>query len=57
VIYIADLVLTPEQLKSYALAEIDTFLQSNNKSLSHYPDMPQPNPGLLPERGNRLIYD
>ncbi|KAK2356281.1 hypothetical protein QL285_093628 [Trifolium repens] len=52
-----DLVLTPDQLKNYALAEIDTLLQSNNKSLRQYPDMPQPDPGLLPDRGNRLIYD
>ncbi|KAK2371204.1 hypothetical protein QL285_084180 [Trifolium repens] len=52
-----DLVLTPEQLKSYALAEIDALLQSNNKSLRNFPDMPQPDPGLLPDRGNRLIYD
>ncbi|KAK2372226.1 ATP-dependent DNA helicase pif1 [Trifolium repens] len=52
-----DLVLTPDQLKSYALAEIDTLLQSNNKSLGNYPDMPQPDPGLLPDRGNRLIFD
>jgi ATP-dependent DNA helicase PIF1 len=55
--YVADLVLTPEQLKSYALAEIDALLQSNNKSLRNFPDMPQPDPGLLPDRGNRLIYD
>jgi ATP-dependent DNA helicase PIF1 len=55
--YFADLVLTPEQLKSYALAEIDTLLQSNNKSLGNYPDMPQPDPELLPDRGNRLIFD
>jgi ATP-dependent DNA helicase PIF1 len=55
--YFSDLVLTPDQLKNYALAEIDTLLQSNNKSLRQYPDMPQPDPGLLPDRGNRLIYD
>ncbi|GAU45376.1 hypothetical protein TSUD_89960 [Trifolium subterraneum] len=52
-----DLVLTPDQLKSYALAEIEMLLQSNNSSLSNYPDMPRPEPGLLPEIGNRLIHD
>jgi hypothetical protein len=50
-------VLTTDQLKSYALAEIDTLLQSNNKTLRNYPDMPRPDPGLLPDKGNRLIYD
>jgi hypothetical protein len=50
-------VLTTDQLKSYALAEIDTLLQSNNKTLHNYPDMPRPDPGLLPDKGNRLIYD
>ncbi|XP_058784626.1 uncharacterized protein LOC131659455 [Vicia villosa] len=52
-----DLVLTVDQLKSYALAEIEILLQSNNKSLEDYPEMPQPDRALLRERQNRLIYD
>jgi hypothetical protein len=50
-------VLTPDQVKNYALADIEMLLQSNNKSLENYPDMPRPDPGLIPYRGNRLIYD
>jgi hypothetical protein len=50
-------VLTSDQLKSYALAEIEISLQSNNNTLENFPDMPRPDPGLLPFRGNRLIYD
>jgi hypothetical protein len=53
----ADLVLTPDQLKSYALAEIDTLLQCSGKSLKDYSGMPRPEPGLLRDVGNRLIYD
>jgi hypothetical protein len=48
---------TPDQLKSYALADIEMLLQSNNKSLENYPDMSRPDPGLIPYRGNILIYD
>jgi ATP-dependent DNA helicase PIF1 len=44
-------------LKSYALAEIEILLQSNNSTLEKFPDMPRPDPGLLPFKGNRLIYD
>ncbi|PNY07550.1 helicase-like protein [Trifolium pratense] len=52
-----DLVLTCDQLRSYALAEIEIALQSNGKSLKDFSDMPQPDDGLVPDRGNRLIYD
>ncbi|XP_045821940.1 uncharacterized protein LOC123914810 [Trifolium pratense] len=52
-----DLVLTSDQLKSYTLAEIEILLQSNGKSFNDFPDMPQPDAGLVPDRGNRLIYD
>ncbi|MCI25253.1 helicase-like protein, partial [Trifolium medium] len=52
-----DLVLTPDQLKSYALAEIEALLQCHGKSLKDYPDMPRPEAGLMPDIGNRLIYD
>ncbi|XP_045798031.1 uncharacterized protein LOC123892273 [Trifolium pratense] len=52
-----DLVLTCDQLRSYALAEIEIALQSNGKSLKDFSDMPQQDDGLVPDRGNRLIYD
>ncbi|GAU27991.1 hypothetical protein TSUD_373870 [Trifolium subterraneum] len=52
-----DLVLNTEQLKSYVLAEIGNILQSNGKSFNDYPDMPKPDAGLIPDRGNKLIYD
>jgi hypothetical protein len=50
-------VLSVEQLKSYALAEVGKLLESNGKSFDNYPDMPRPDAGLIPDRGNRLIYD
>ncbi|XP_058784536.1 uncharacterized protein LOC131659346 [Vicia villosa] len=56
-LHIEDMVLTPDQLKSYALAEIETFLQSNNKSLEDYLEMPQAYVSLIPKRNNTLIYD
>ncbi|GAU39655.1 hypothetical protein TSUD_18380 [Trifolium subterraneum] len=52
-----DLVLSVEQLKSYTLAEVGKLLESNGKSFDNYPDMPRPDAGLIPNRGNRLIYD
>ncbi|MCH81881.1 helicase-like protein, partial [Trifolium medium] len=57
ILCVNDLVLTPDQLKSYALAEIEVLLQSNGKSLKDFPGMPRPDAGLLPDIGNRLIYD
>jgi ATP-dependent DNA helicase PIF1 len=50
-------VLTPEQLKNYALAEIEALLQCSGKSLKNYSGMPRPEAGLLRDVGNRLIYD
>ncbi|MCH79269.1 ATP-dependent DNA helicase PIF1 [Trifolium medium] len=52
-----DLVLTPGQLQSYALAEIEVILQRNGKSLKDYPGMPLPDDGLMADIENRLIYD
>ncbi|PNX77341.1 ATP-dependent DNA helicase PIF1, partial [Trifolium pratense] len=52
-----DLVLTSDQLKCYTLAEIEILLQSNGKSFNDFPDMPRPDADLVPDRGNRLIYD
>ncbi|GAU38772.1 hypothetical protein TSUD_279250 [Trifolium subterraneum] len=52
-----DLVLTDDQLKSYTLAEIEILLNCNNKKLENFPEMPKPDMGLVPEIGNRLIYD
>jgi ATP-dependent DNA helicase PIF1 len=53
----ADLVLTPEQLQNYALAEIETVLQCGGRSLKDYAGMPQAEVGLLRDVGNRMIYD
>ncbi|KAH1212405.1 hypothetical protein GmHk_14G040617 [Glycine max] len=52
-----DLVLTPEELKSFALIDSEKLLQSNNKSLMDFPSMPQPDIDLIGEKGNMLIYD
>lgn len=52
-----DLVLSPTELKSFALSDIETLLQSSNKSVSDFPTMPQPDMSLITDRQNRLIYD
>ncbi|RHN48987.1 putative DNA helicase Pif1, P-loop containing nucleoside triphosphate hydrolase [Medicago truncatula] len=52
-----DLVLSPTELKSFALSDIETLLQSSSKSISDSPTMPQPDMSLITERQNRLIYD
>ena len=40
---LSDLLLTDEQIKNYALHEIEKFLQKNAKSLKDFPSMPYPN--------------
>ncbi|RZB68358.1 hypothetical protein D0Y65_038222 [Glycine soja] len=45
-----DLVLTPEELKSFALIDSEKLLQSNNKSLMDFPSMPQPDIDLIGEK-------
>jgi hypothetical protein len=57
VIYNADLVLTSDQLKSYALSDIEALLQCHGKSLDNYKEMPKTDRGLVSEVQNRLIYD
>ncbi|XP_071728505.1 uncharacterized protein [Rutidosis leptorrhynchoides] len=52
-----DLLLTDEQLKNYCLVEIQALLNKNGKSLSDYPDLPQPDPSLLTQLDNRLIHE
>ncbi|PNX70453.1 helicase-like protein, partial [Trifolium pratense] len=42
---------------SYTLAEIEILLNSNNKSLEDFPELPKPDMRLVPEIRNRLIYD
>jgi hypothetical protein len=49
---LADLQLTDDQIKNYALAEIEIILQGCGSSLKDYPCMPQPDAGLLPDLGN-----
>ncbi|MCH79314.1 helicase-like protein, partial [Trifolium medium] len=51
------LVLTAKQKQSYALAEIEDTLRCNGKSLDDFSDMPRPDPALVRDIGNRLIYD
>ncbi|KAL7084236.1 hypothetical protein ACP275_14G212700 [Erythranthe tilingii] len=52
-----DLQLDEDDLKNFALVEIENKLQSSNKSLDDFPTMPFPNMSLLPQIQNRLIYD
>ncbi|KAL7085980.1 hypothetical protein ACP275_14G310800 [Erythranthe tilingii] len=55
--YIDDLQLDEDDLKNFALVEIENKLRSSNKSLADFPTMPFPNMSLLPQIQNRLIYD
>jgi hypothetical protein len=50
------LVLTSDQLKSYALLDIEALLQCHGKSLDNYNEMPKTDRGLVSEVQNRLIY-
>ncbi|KAL7120574.1 hypothetical protein ACP275_02G130000 [Erythranthe tilingii] len=52
-----DLQLDEDDLKNFALVEIENKLRSSNKSLADFPTMPFPNMSLLPQIQNRLIYD
>ncbi|KAL7094727.1 hypothetical protein ACP275_11G121900 [Erythranthe tilingii] len=52
-----DLQLSEDQLKNFALAEIENILRSNNRSLANFPIMPQPDMSLVTQVQNRLIYD
>jgi hypothetical protein len=54
----ADLVLDEDQLKSYALEEIERLLQSHGKDTKEdYPTMPRSDVSLINESHNRLIFD
>jgi ATP-dependent DNA helicase PIF1 len=53
----ADVILIEEQLKIYALADIELLLQSSRTSLSNFSLMPTANPSLIPDLQNRLIHD
>jgi len=57
VICISDVVLNDEQLKAYAVAEIEMLLQSCGKTLSKYPPMPTTYHSLVPDVQNKLIQD
>ncbi|KAL7085427.1 hypothetical protein ACP275_14G281600 [Erythranthe tilingii] len=52
-----DLQLDEDDLKNFALVEIENKLRSSNKSLADFPTMSFPNMSLLPQIQNRLIYD
>ena len=54
---ITDLVLTDDQLKAYALANIELMLQSSRKSLKNYPPMPRADRTLVPNAQDVLIND
>lgn len=49
--------LSQDELKSFALIEIEKILQSNNSMLSDFPEMPQPELELISTSQNRLLYD
>ncbi|KAL7132109.1 hypothetical protein ABFS83_12G049200 [Erythranthe nasuta] len=51
------LTLSEDDLKNYALIEIEKILQSNGKSLRNYAPMPVPIHTMLDDTENRLILD
>lgn len=51
------MILTNEELQNMTLLEIERLLESNIKSLSDYPTMPNPDISLQSESHNKLIYD
>lgn len=54
---VTDLELNEDELKHFALAEIESILLSNNMSLADFPTMHSPDMSLLIQVQNRLIYD
>lgn len=50
------MVLTEDQLKIYAVADIELLLLSAGKSLANFPPMPRAAPSLIPDLENRLIH-
>ncbi|KAL8487388.1 hypothetical protein ACS0TY_023899 [Phlomoides rotata] len=49
--------LSIEQLKFFALIEIEKLLQMNGSSLSRFSTMPLPEDLLVSETNNRMIYE
>ncbi|XP_019100224.1 PREDICTED: uncharacterized protein LOC104783899 [Camelina sativa] len=47
--------LKPEELKQYTLIEIETLLRQHERSLTDYPEMPQPEKTILEELKNSLL--
>ncbi|KAK7315487.1 hypothetical protein VNO77_34037 [Canavalia gladiata] len=52
-----DLQLTDAETYNLALYEIQKLLESNNRTLSEYPSMPQPEIEFVSDFNNRLIMD
>ncbi|KAK9724002.1 hypothetical protein RND81_05G040500 [Saponaria officinalis] len=54
---VEDLTLSEEQIKNYALYELELILNRNNRSLKQFPDFPLPDCLLLQVSENRLILE
>uniref|UniRef100_A0A803KUF8 Uncharacterized protein n=1 Tax=Chenopodium quinoa TaxID=63459 RepID=A0A803KUF8_CHEQI len=54
---IANLSLTKEQLRNYALYEIEKLLNRENRSLIDYHGIPLPDATLLQDSGNRMVLE
>ncbi|KAL8119670.1 hypothetical protein AgCh_016964 [Apium graveolens] len=54
---VPNLQLTKKQIESYALMEIEALMQKLGKSLKDIDGMPQPDPSLTREFGNRLLSE
>lgn len=53
----SDLQLSDDQLKNYALAEIEKILRSNGCTLKRFADMPFPDYGVMCDVYNRLLHE
>lgn len=47
--------LKPEELMQYTLIEIETLLRQHERSLTDYPEMPQPQKTILEELNNSIL--
>ncbi|KAK9740669.1 hypothetical protein RND81_03G052500 [Saponaria officinalis] len=54
---IGDLTLSEDQIKNYALYELEMILNRNNRTLKQFPDFPLPDCLLLQVSENRLILE
>ncbi|KAL8152838.1 hypothetical protein V2J09_010598 [Rumex salicifolius] len=57
ILRIKDLHLSDDQLRNYALVEIEKLLHKNGSSLKNFPSMPQPDQSLISHGLNKMIQE